>query len=92
MQSLSARRRVESRWNGDEGFQVRLEFGCRRSAVRGGCGWVRAEFEHDERAEEEAGGGFKQEFDEQVDGASCHGAPRDVEADKFENEGAAEAY
>jgi hypothetical protein len=113
MQSLSARRRVESGWNGDEGFQVRLELGyhpsehrspgtavgCRRGAVRGGYGWSRAEFEHDDRAEEEAGDGFKQEFvceeydgdGEQDGGASCDGAPRDVEEDKLENEGAAEA-
>lgn len=106
MQSLSARRRVESRWNGDEGFRVRLELdchpseqrspgtpvGCRRGAVRGGCGWVRAEFEHDDRAEEEAGGDVEEfgreehvgeEYGEQDGGASRYiprdGAPRDFE-------------
>jgi hypothetical protein len=105
MQSLSARRRVESRWNGDEGFQVPLELGdhpsehrspgtpmgCRRGAVRGGHGWVRAEFEHDDRAEEEAGDDIEQERYKQNNYASCDDAPCDVEEDKLQNEGAAEA-
>ena len=54
MQSLFAGRRVESGGSCDEGFWVPLGLDCRRGAVRGGHGWVRAEFEH-EHAEEEAG-------------------------------------
>src|ERR1700749_3085129 len=60
MQSLSARRRVESGWNGVEGFRVPVELGGRCDVVRGGYGGVRAEFEHG-NAQEEAGGGVEQE-------------------------------
>ena len=105
MQSLSARRRVESGWNGDEGFRVPLELGGRCDVVRGGYGGVRAEFEHG-NAQEEAGGGvveelfcegldFGEEFGGQDGGASCGGAwdggPRDFEEDQIQDEGAAEA-
>jgi hypothetical protein len=35
--------------------------GSRRGHVRGGCGWVRAEFEHnDEHAEEAGDDGFEE--------------------------------
>jgi hypothetical protein len=90
MQSLFARRRVESRWNGDEAFRVRLEAGGRRGAVCGGCDWVRAELEHDgEHAEEEAGGGFEQcgvEDIKQDGGASCDDASRDDDASRSGDE------
>ena len=61
MQSLFTRRRVESRWNGDEGFRVRLEGNYRRDDVRGGCGWVCAELKHNDELAEEAGSdGFEE--------------------------------
>lgn len=62
MQSLCARRRVKSGGRGDEGFWVRLAVGDSRRVVRGGHGWVRAEYEHDKRAEEEAGDNIVAEF------------------------------
>ena len=52
MQSLCARRRVKSGGRGDEGFRVRLEVDGWRGGVRGGRGWVCAELEHAEHAEE----------------------------------------
>ncbi len=61
MQSLSARRRVESGGRGDEEFWVRLAVGGRRGVVCGGHGWVRAEFEHDD-AEEEIRDDIEQEL------------------------------
>ena len=64
--------------------------GCRRGAVCGDHGWVRAEFEHDD-AEEEAGDDVEQERGEQDNYASCDGAPCDVEEGKHQDEGAAEA-
>jgi hypothetical protein len=66
MQSLFARRRVESGGRGDEEFLVRLAVGDHRSEqsspgspmgdcrddVCGDYGWVRAEFKHSDAEEE----------------------------------------
>jgi hypothetical protein len=96
MQSLSARRRVESGGRGDEEFWVRLAVGGWRVAVRGGHGWVRAEYKHDDAQEEAVDEYVIKELDEQDGSAPYDDAPHDrppchVEADELANESAAEA-
>ena len=69
--------------------------------MRGGYGWVRAEFEYDDAQEEAVGGGGEELICEEHDGreelggqgggASCDGAAREFEADWLQDEGAAEA-
>jgi hypothetical protein len=60
MQSLSARRRVESGGRGDEGFGFSMAGGGWCGAVRRGHGWVRAEFKH--KAQKETGDPIVEKF------------------------------
>src|ERR1700761_6111804 len=100
MQSLFTRRRVESRWNGDEGFRVSVGLDGRRGDVRGDCGGVRAEFEQRiEHAKEEACDDVVEESgDASCDDSSSRCRPwSGDEADLGEEgcgarEGSAEAY
>ena len=97
MQSLCARRRVESGGRGDEGFGFRLAVDDRRVVVRGDYGWVRAKFEHDDAqegcddVEQELVCVELGEHDDASRGISFNYAPCDFEAGGFQDEGAAEA-